>query len=865
MAERNGEQSAQRGVLPALRLVVGIFGLFVGPLLISAYGQPQAPGTQVPNQGADGKQKDAAPNEAGRKQLRDAIQKLFQPEPAEKPEGENAPQGPGRLEDQRAPVDQQTWDQLERIQKELKENRQKDALADLQKLFERGEDSGYLAGKEDWISAREEGFRLFESLAPEIRQQYETQYGGLAQQRLLQASESGSSVELAEVATRYFFTAAGQDAANRLASRHIDHQEYAVARIWLQRLSRANAEISRSPVWKLKALRVAVLTGDEEWRGKLMAELEKLPADQLKVGDQRVDLATWGRRGPPNVETDVARDWGVFYGSAPRNSVQPAGTPWLRPHWRAPFAGSELVQRVTQDLWKELQDRRIPTLPAAQPLAVGDRLIVRNWQGVQVFQGTTGKLLWEARDRISPEEILLALYRSWLSQVHTESNEDEHHDPLGWASLSLGQQIWQGGSAEFSPVAHFLFRDYNYGLQSSDGNRLFVIHEQPVLMAGHPRQGNGGEEPAETDPFGRHWFSNLLVAYDLANGRRLWELGGGAEETEFVSPLAGWFFLGAPTPVDGELVCVGEKKGEIRLMGLDPAKGELRWSQLLGYAETRIGEDLGRQWLSVQPTVAEGLIVCPLMTGWIVAVDRLTHSLVWTVRTRPAQKNEPGSSGLMPMGLGERWALSPLVTAGDRLLCAPPEGGQLLCLSLSSGKVLWSKPRESGLYIAGVHGASAIVVGRNEVKGYKLANGETWRCDLPDRGYITGRGIITAEGILQLPVSGGELVCVSLREHKIQTRLRQIGTADGAEVLPVGNLVRCGETWCSVHPLGIQAFESQGLLEAESKQKPSPLTADWLQKQAAWLSMRGEYRNAWNLLALGGVDGGSTVKKNWNG
>lgn len=837
------------------REAIGIFRLMV---IMVAVGLSGLQAQEAPKGGEEAQKggknpAERGPKEEDRQRLKQALERLLKPDEPEN--GNDSDSGSGkevqksrRLEDPRAAIDQQAWDLLEAVRKEVGEQKPQEALANLQKLIERKEDSLYFTESRTWVSVREEAQRLFQALPAKARQAYETQYGGLAQQQLQQALSSGSPQQFAEVASRYLNTSSGAEGANHLASRHIDHQEYAAAHVWMRRLVGVNADVCRSIPWKLKALRVAGMTGDEEWSRALLAELSQVPAEQLKLGDVPVDLKVWSQ-GRVEAEVPTASDWPVFYGNESRNGIQRRGTPWLRPRWQIPFAASDLVQQVTSDLWKELQDRRIAALPANQPLAVGDHLVVRNWQGVQVFQASSGKLLWEARDRISAEEMLLALHRSWLTQIHSEADEEDHRDPLGWASMSLGQQIWQGSGGEFSPVAHFLFRDYNYGLQSSDGERLFVIHELPVLTFGQPRQGMGSEEASDLDPFGRHWSSNVLAAYDLKTGRRLWEAGGAVDDLEFETPLSGWFFLGAPVPHGGELLCVAEKKGEIRLLALDPERGNIRWSQLLGYSEIKINEDVGRQWMSVQPTIAEGLVVCPLMTGWIVAVDRLTHSIVWGAQTRASQRQE-GGQGLTPSGLSERWGLSPLIVAGDRLLCTPQEGRNLVCLKLQSGKILWNRPRGDGLYVAGVQGGNAVVVGKSQVRGYELSEGkDAWKCPLPDHTYVTGRGLITEEGILQLPVSGGELVCVSLKEHAIQSRLRQMPTGGEHEVTPVGNLVRCGDLWCAVHPLGIQAFESQDVLEAESKQGGGQSRdAGWSQRQASWLSMRGDYKQAWALL-----------------
>ena len=60
------------------------------------------------------------------------------------------------------------------------------------------------------------------------------------------------------------------------------------------------------------------------------------------------------------------------------------------------------------------------------------------------------------------------------------------------------------------------------------------------------------------------------------------------------------------------------------------------------------------------------------------------------------------------------------------------------------GDELWKIPRNNMLYVAGVHDKSAILVGRDNVTAYTLADGkEAWSAkslSLADYGLPSGRG-----------------------------------------------------------------------------------------------------------------------------
>src|SRR5262249_55421429 len=138
-----------------------------------------------------------------------------------------------------------------------------------------------------------------------------------------------------------------------------------------------------------------------------------------------------------------------------------------------------------------------------------------------------------------------------------------------------------------------------------------------------------------------------LSSYDLETGRPKWEIGGPANGEPFDLPLAGYFFFGAPVADGGELFAIGEStagdsSGQIRLVCLDPSSGETKWSQLVALPEVAMERDVGRRWLTAQVAAGDGILVCPTSVGWLVAVDRVTHTLLWGSRP-PVQgpRNNP--------------------------------------------------------------------------------------------------------------------------------------------------------------------------------------------------------------------------------
>ena len=103
-------------------------------------------------------------------------------------------------------------------------------------------------------------------------------------------------------------------------------------------------------------------------------------------------------------------------------------------------------------------------------------------------------------------------------------------------------------------------------------------------------------------------------------------------------------------------------------------------------------------------------------------------------------------------------------------------------MSLIDGSLLWKLARGDGLYVAAVHDAKVIIVGRSEIRAVGLRDGKpAWkqstRIPAP-----SGRGLQT-EGHYHLPLSTGEVATVNLNSGRL---VAQSKTQSG-KVL--GNLV----------------------------------------------------------------------------
>src|SRR5262249_10282006 len=132
----------------------------------------------------------------------------------------------------------------------------------IQRLFEETDDSITRQAGGKWDSIRREAQRFLGTMPGDVASRYRVQFEGTARQRLQEGIQTGNPDVIAEVATRYFDTEAGFEAANRLGSLHFDRGEFGMASRWFQELRAARAPLTQAPAWKLKAAVAAQRGGD---------------------------------------------------------------------------------------------------------------------------------------------------------------------------------------------------------------------------------------------------------------------------------------------------------------------------------------------------------------------------------------------------------------------------------------------------------------------------------------------------------------------------------------------------------------------------------------------------------------------------
>lgn len=792
---------------------------------------------------------------------------------------------PGSLDpvDSRAARDARNENMLKMAEQSVRRNDYKAGIEFLQRLLDEPGDSLHRAGRDRWQSLRQTAQETLGRMPAEGRALYREQYEGLARQEWDAARQQGDAQAVARVADRFLHTAAGQEAADWLGALHADRGEFGLADHWYQQLQRDNAPVTRSAAWKWKAAFVARQSGRSAESAPWPMELP--PG---RTGDRYARLKDLA----PAAEFTATpqSDWRQNYGSERRLGVSAAGDPLLIPRWENPLTDSPAVARRIEHLQLDLRDQGLAPILAWQPLATHGVALFRGLRGVRAVDIATGSTLWETEATMTPEGMIAGLppagvdpQQAWRFRMNNLQQDGEYAGP----------------SAEYHPVASLLFRDGVYGSISSDGEHVFLLEDQAVLSRSQPGWQWGEQE--NQDLYGLDWTSNRLSAYDLRSGRLRWTVGGSAADESLQLPLSDVCFLGSPAVDGDELFAIGARGDEVRLWCLETISGRLLWSQLLCYQDAKIDKDIGRRWLMLQPSLAEGLVVCPTALGWLVAIDRLRHSVLWAQRYAEPDASESRENGgnLVPQrSLAATWGPSAPVIAGRSIVYTAPEEPLLHCSDLLTGEVQWRVPQDDMLYLAGVFEKRVLLVGSHQIKAVNLTDGaDLWLQPLeldnngksfrrsqvdepagslnPDPAHAdeavdrsstspapAGRGL-AVPGEYYLPLTTGELRVIKLDDGATQRRF-----FTGPSAFPLGNLVWHDGTLVSLSSAGATGFglRSGVLAEVQQRLEKNPRDSWALLREGEMLAMSRNFAEAWQKLKDVELEGLSSAdRQRWRG
>lgn len=690
---------------------------------------------------------------------------------------------------------------MQRARQRIADGEYTQAIRFLDEVLREEQDSFLKIGESgEHVGLKAMAHRTLRDLPGEGRQIYETTFAPVARRKLEAAVGAGDIEEIRTIAGQYYFTPAGYEAAFLLAQVEADRGQHLAAALFYQQLLDTPEAAARfEPQLSVLAATSRLAANNPSLAQSIVEALRGKSFRTVHIAGEEHPVHVPGREplewlteivGEPNVSGIVHEDqWLTHRGNAARNGQSEGGLPHMRLHWRSRLLSHSKLEELYNEISGNLT-RHAGVVPVAGiPLAVGDYIITRSPHGLVAVDFRTGKLVWQTEpQRVSAFDHLI------------ESSDAEPDKANATHSQTFARRIWS---------------DFLYSSISSDGQRVYVIRDLPAPTI--------SEQEILMMPFinGRRTqvaraVTNRLCAFELTTqGKLVWEIDGAASQ----GPFKEVFFLGAPLTVGQSLYCLAETKdGEIFLAILDRQTGELQWRQQLAELETAMLGGVRRKLQAATPSYDAGILVCPTGAGAVIGIDLARNALAWAYRypTNLDPMRAFRRRQASPRKAEEKWIDSAVTIVDGRVLLTPPESNFLHCLDLVTGNLLWKKPREQRLYIAGVQQNRVILVSNEGVSALRLDTGnwawQTAAISLPQGSVPTGRGFIS-KGKYYLPLSSAEVIAIDLEIGAIVDRT----TARDGQLL--GNLICHRGAVISQNGQYLVRYDQIDILRRESEER----------------------------------------------
>ncbi|MGL4941657.1 MAG: PQQ-binding-like beta-propeller repeat protein [Thermoguttaceae bacterium] len=666
---------------------------------------------------------------------------------------------------------------------------------------------------------------LLISLPNDAQRLYRDQYEPLAQRFLDEAITSNNVYAIAKVADRYPLTESGAEAAMREASARFARGETVAVIHRLKRLEESRLQLD--PTLSLLAAAANLALGkrndanvyiDSIFRRDATTTI-KLDDGTIWTADRRDELLTYIT--PQTNSDDDPRRLAAWLADA--DWRQTGGTPWQVSNVETtpPILDAEWsVPTLPAGAWRREAERLVPqfatscTLPAAEPLVIGDTIIARGFDATIGIDIATGKRLWYAN------EASTATITSGTNPTFAPLRVPREQLFAQRRPVVLGEMLW---------------RNRLYNALTSHGEMFFQVESIPFLQSPQIGMPRGPFVPRRD---AANTANNRLTARRVATGELVWKHGkqdaNASSDTSFIDEQT---FLGPPVPIDDErLVVVSESGGTIRLLTLDAKTGQHIATQPLA---TTFGPAI-RLTAAEIPALRSGVVVCQTGVGVVAAVDSVSCRPLWTHVYRSGDETKENAP-FSPVGDDVQWIDIPrlawqrpaTILTSRFAIIAPADAPILLCLDLVNGEIVWKHERlneKSLIGIASVTENEVFVLTPDALVGINLADGEwttntaslrpdvvsalpTLKLPSPPVGFGVASG-----DVYWLPLADGRIIGCDLVNKTVGDVEWRPASPNSGDVL--GNLVAVRGRLVSASPLGVTLFTQRRTLENAATSAP---------------------------------------------
>ncbi len=639
----------------------------------------------------------------------------------------------------------------------------------------------------------------------------ELRYGIDARREFEKGLEAGDWKRVREIAQKFGFTQAGREATWLLVEHYVERGDLEYALQWGNRLFESSA--ARREIGSGLGVMLAVLSKnlgrDAQSQFYLTKAREFWPNQNLEWGGQPLRPGADGlfaldslQISPTASRSPQVREWLWPGGRLDQNGQSAADSPTTLVAWDARLHDSVQSEEGVMQVFRKKLSEDSSLIPSRVPLIAGSHAIMQTYdQRVVAFDLRNGRLSWQSPYSGMPIALPRNRFAATLDLMRSSEPTVQSY---------LVSRIWGETST---------------GQLTSDGDRLFVISDISALEAAE----NLVLDAAVTRTQRQELYNVLRAWSRVEEGKLLWEVGG---ETGLSEPaLSGVLFLGPPLPYEGELLILGELNGEVNLFGLAPESGRLHWSQqLVANNVTPIATEPKRRHLSCMPSVIGGTVLCPTLSGYLVAFDLTTRSIRWAINYGDTRRFNPranafGFNQAEPFDpFSPRSAVNtPLVGEGV-VVHAPSESDTIYAVDLQTGNQIWAGPRGEVRYPAGIWNGKVLFIGERFARAIDLRSGESaWdsnQLDFEPGERCVGIGVrnggrywvpLSGQTIAEMDIDRGQMV----HRTKVESQL--------------GNLVSDGNLILSCSPFELSAYWIQDRLRSfkhlDSADTEEPSTA----------------------------------------